>query len=68
MVIKIIQLQVSGTHKTYFLNTQNWFLVTIFYISCSRLNATRAFSMSKQHHLQKPLTLAVPAIVLHSFL
>lgn len=34
MVIKVIQLQVSGTHKTYFFNTQNGFLLAIFYISC----------------------------------
>lgn len=53
--------------KTYFLNTQNWFLQAIFYISCQHLNATKAFSMSKQCHLENPFTLSLPAVVLHPF-
>lgn len=42
-------------YKTYFLNTQNWFLQAIFYTSCQHLNATKAFSMSKQCHLEKSI-------------
>lgn len=53
--------------KLNFLNTQNWFLQAIFYISCQHLNATKAFSMSKQCHLENPFTLSLPAVVLHPF-
>lgn len=53
--------------KTYFLNAQNWFLQAIFYISCQHLNATKAFSVSKQCHLENPFTLSLPAVVLHPF-
>lgn len=55
-------------YKIYFLNTQNWFLQAIFHISCRHLNATKAFSMSKQCHLENPFTLSLPAVVLHPFL